>query len=162
MTKFSRSGSKLHNTSYDMMSQIANKYVNKNDTVLDVGSMDVNGSYRDIFSNYTGTDISDGKNVDILCDSYRLPFDDDSFDVVISGQTLEHTEAFWIWVEELKRVAKRLLIITAPAEWEEHKHPIDCWRILPDGMRFLLKDMEILECFRNGKDTWGIGTWQTV
>jgi hypothetical protein len=139
-----------------MMSKLAKKYVSDNDEVLDVGSMDVNGSYRDLFTNYTGCDISEGKNVDIICKPYSLPFWDNSFDVVISGQTLEHTEAFWDWIKELKRVCKRLLIITAPAEWEEHCYPIDCWRILPDGMRFLLKDMEILECFRNENDTWGV------
>ena len=56
------------------MQNFKEKYLSKlaNDelTIFDLGSMDVNGSYREIFDNpkwhYKGLDLSEGKNVDIV------------------------------------------------------------------------------------------------
>jgi len=108
--------------------------------ILDVGSMDVNGSYYDIFkeSIYTGVDIESGNNVDIVLDN---PYNwknlaIDSFDVVISGQAFEHTEFFWITISEMVRVLKKggLLCIIAPQGFAEHRYPVDCYRFFTDGM----------------------------
>ena len=68
-------------------------------SVLEVGSADVNGSYRNIFApldcSYHGVDLAPGIGVDtVLDDPYSLPFADDTFDVVLSGQTFEHAELF--------------------------------------------------------------------
>ena len=40
----------------------------KNKKVLDIGSLDINGSNRDLFENcdYIGLDVGEGKNVDII------------------------------------------------------------------------------------------------
>ena len=37
--------------------------------VLEVGSLDINGSIRDLFQNceYTGIDLGEGKGVDVIC-----------------------------------------------------------------------------------------------
>ncbi len=126
--------------------------------ILDVGSQSVNGGYRDIFINpygwweYVGLDIEKGENVDIVTeDLYKWPIPDQSYDVVISGQCLEHTEAPWLWIKEIERVCKvgGIVCIIAPACWIIHRYPVDCWRILPDGMRYLLEkwcNFKILEC----------------
>ena len=113
-------------------------------TVLDVGSHDVNGTYRPLVEArgwaYTGLDMIPGPNVDIVpSDPFAYPIDDDSFDVVISGSTMEHVTAIWRWVPELARVLKPggLLVIITHWQFVEHKYPVDCWRILPDGMAFL-------------------------
>lgn len=113
--------------------------------VLDVGSLDVNGSFRPLIEerswHYTGLDIRDGRNVDVLADDpYHYPFEDNTFDVVITGSTMEHVEAIWLWVPELYRVLKHGGMLCLHTHWsyQEHRFPIDCWRILPDGMRFLL------------------------
>lgn len=59
--------------------------------VLDCGSFDINGNNRYLFEacNYTGIDIIDGKNVDIVVhvDQFKPPV---KFDVVISTEMLEH------------------------------------------------------------------------
>lgn len=112
--------------------------------LLDVGSFDVNGNYRGMVTGrgwqYTGLDICPGKNVDVVSeDPYRFPFADGAFDVVISGSTMEHVRAIWLWVPELVRVLRpggRLVIHTHMA-WTYHPHPFDCWRVMPDGMRYL-------------------------
>jgi len=112
--------------------------------VLDVGSMDVNGSYRGSVEKrgwaYTGLDISKGPNVDVISvDPYGFPVDNNMYDLVMSGSTMEHVEDIWLWVPELVRVLKPngYLVILTHTSWEYHPHPVDCWRIMPDGMRFL-------------------------
>ncbi|HRQ57824.1 MAG TPA: methyltransferase domain-containing protein [Azoarcus taiwanensis] len=110
--------------------------------ILDVGAMDVNGSYRPLFDeagwHYRGADLEPGRNVDIvLTDPYR--FDgvaSGSLDVVVSGQALEHMPRFWMFFLEVFRCLKPggLCCIIAPAGGYEHRYPVDCWRFYPDGM----------------------------
>ena len=110
--------------------------------VLDVGSYDVNGSYKPLFAEekylYTGLDMEDGSNVDLVLEN---PYDwdaiaTDSFDVVISGQAIEHIEFFWITMSEMTRVLKKdgLLCLIAPNGFREHRYPVDCYRFFTDGM----------------------------
>lgn len=118
--------------------------------VLDVGSLDVNGSYREAIEDrgweYLGVDIRSGKNVDIVVPEYDYPFEDGEFDVVISGSTMEHVRAIWRWVPELVRVLRPggLLVIVTHSAWWVHGYPVDCWRILPDGMAYLFDLTESL------------------
>ena len=113
-------------------------------TVLDVGSLDVNGSYRELIESYgwqyTGLDVRPGRNVDVVSDDpFRFPFADDAFDVVISGSTMEHVTRPWLWVPELARVVRPSGLVAIVTHWsfEEHRYPLDCYRYLPDGMREL-------------------------
>lgn len=71
--------------------------------VLDCGSLDVNGSLKDLFTNseYTGVDIVAGKNVDVVSFIKDLPYENESFDTVISGEMLEHDET---WKESLQKM----------------------------------------------------------
>jgi len=109
--------------------------------ILDIGSRDVNGSYRDIFAKppwrYLGVDLAPGKNVDVvLADAYDWrEFPTDYADVIVSGQTLEHIEFFWDTLAEIARVMKPngLCCLIAPSSGPEHRYPQDCWRIYPDG-----------------------------
>jgi hypothetical protein len=65
-------------------------------SVLDVGSMDINGNNRYLFDNYeyTGIDIGEGKNVDLVI-SGNLFRSDKEFDVIISTECFEH-DKFWV------------------------------------------------------------------
>jgi SAM-dependent methyltransferase len=110
--------------------------------VLDVGSYDVNGNFKDLFKDqtYTGCDMSAGPNVDVVQESpFVLPFDDESFDVVISGNMFEHCEMPWLMALEMVRVLKKggKLAVTTPWQIHYHPYPKDCWRISPDGMASL-------------------------
>jgi SAM-dependent methyltransferase len=110
--------------------------------VLDVGSYDVNGTYRIYFPEtrfeYTGLDMTEGPNVDIVPSKVYSweEVADDYYDIVISGQTLEHVEFFWLIVAEMTRILKKdgTLCIIVPNGFEEHRHPVDCWRFFTDGM----------------------------
>ena len=122
--------------------------VDKDYKILDVGSGDVNGTYRKLFFqwNYTGMDISKGENVDVVMkDQYTFPFKGETFDVVISGQALEHVRMFWITAMEIERVLKPggLICLIVPGASGVHRYPVDCWRMLPDGMDALCEWMEV-------------------
>lgn len=108
---------------------------------MDLGSLDVNGSYKSLFDKpawrYTGLDVTPGDNVDIvLKNSYSWPeIRTDSVDVLISGQAFEHIEYFWITMLEIERVLKPggICCIIAPSGGPEHRYPVDCWRFYKDG-----------------------------
>ena len=145
--------------SYGLMSDFVNKYITvKNLSICDVGSLDINGTYKPLFEgySYTGVDIVEGQNVDVVSkDLYQYPFVDKAFDIVISGSTIEHIEDIFRWVKELARIVKKggLVCIIGPSMFRNiHQHPIDCWRIYPDGMRYLLDKvagLEVLEVRRS-------------
>ena len=61
--------------------------------VLEIGSYDINGSIKEIFSfnNYLGLDLIDGPGVDKVYDGADMSFlPDASFDLVISSECFEH------------------------------------------------------------------------
>ena len=97
----------------------------------------------------------------LMLGTYTLPAASDSFDLVISGQCLEHCENPFRLTAEMVRVLKpgRLILLTAPWQWREHKWPLDCWRILPDGMRAMMREVgvEPVEADMRENDCWGIG-----
>jgi len=141
--------------------------------ILEVGSMDMSKPQKDlIFRRYfrnnpnwefIGLDIEKGRNVDVVSEHpYEYPFPDNSFDVIISGNVFEHVEDLHKITKEIARIAKDLVCIIVPNTRDYHAKPIDCWRIFPDGMRFLLEEiagLEILECKMAGDekaDTIGI------
>ncbi|PKN51238.1 MAG: methyltransferase type 11 [Deltaproteobacteria bacterium HGW-Deltaproteobacteria-13] len=163
----------MHQSSYEHMRDLVDKYLNLNKkmSILDVGSYDVNGSYRTLFSksqfSYRGIDISDGPGVDIVLDSpYKFPMQSNSVDIVISGQAFEHIEFFWITWAEMVRVLKPngMIFLIAPSRGPEHRYPQDCWRFYPDAYRALAKlgKCELLEVSADwephpdpGSSPWG-------
>lgn len=127
--------------------------------VLDIGSYDVNGSYKKLFPesnfDYLGIDMEAGPNVDLVVKTpYHWPnFETDSFDLVISGQAFEHNEFFWLTLEEIARVLKPggKVCIIAPNGFEEHRYPVDCYRFFSDGMIAMARyvQLEVLHASTN-------------
>lgn len=162
----------MHPSSILRMEWFVNDYATKapagNLKVLDVGSYDVNGSYRPLFNDsrfkYTGLDMAAGPNVDIALEN---PYDwsaleTDSYDCVISGQAFEHIEFFWVTMAEMTRVLKPggLLCLIAPNGFAEHRYPVDCYRFFTDGMIALARycQLDVLHAHTNcgptGDDNW--------
>jgi SAM-dependent methyltransferase len=146
----------MHKESYEIMEYFVKKYLDRSKKleILDIGSYNVNGTYKELFNNstwkYLGLDMTEGPNVDIVSISAYDFGIDKKFDVVVSGNCLEHVEAPWKWISELVKVTKKggLVCIITPFSLGEHRYPVDCWRILPDGYRFLLEkenNFKILE-----------------
>ena len=72
----------------------------------------------------------------VSSEEYHYPIDR-TFDVVISGQVLEHVRQPWEWMKELARLSDMYVITIAPATWPYHEAPVDCWRVYPEGMKAL-------------------------
>jgi SAM-dependent methyltransferase len=141
--------------------------------ILDIGSMNINGSYRELMTDanwrYTGLDMAAGPGVDRVLPS---PYDwnelrSASYDVVISGQAFEHIEYPWVTMLEVNRVLKPggIVCLIAPSGGYEHRYPVDCWRYYPDGMAALARwaDLDVVSCITNwspeGYDD-GSAVWQ--
>lgn len=69
-------------------------FINKK--VLDVGSLDINGNNRYLFTNceYIGIDIGQGKNVDFICLAHEYAGKNEEFDFVISTECFEHDKYY--------------------------------------------------------------------
>lgn len=139
----------MHQSSWDKMRDFRLKYLagkeNENLRIYDLGSQDVNGSYKNIFDvpswTYTGLDMEAGNNVDIVLeDPYswkEIP--SNHADIIISGQVFEHIKFFWVTMLEISRILKPggICCIIAPSGGHEHRYPVDCWRFYPDGFQSL-------------------------
>ena len=145
-----------------LMAYFRDKYLTKmpNASILDVGSRQIgkHRTYRILFPKpyrYCGMDTVKGKNVNII------GFENitQQYDVLISGQTMEHVKRPWEWLKSLVQYFKFYICIIAPNTWKEHKYPIDTYRYFPDGMRDLFEyaGIDPIEIFKDGKDTIGIG-----
>ena len=76
---------------------------------------------------------------------YSFPVPDETYDVVLSGQVIEHVRKIWVWMREVARVCKAggIVITINPVSWPYHEAPIDCWRAYPEGMKALYEDSKL-------------------
>ena len=96
---------------------------------------------------------------DHLYDGKRLPFEDRSFDTVLSVQVLEHTPHPAALMSEMGRVLKDdgVLILSAPFQFRLHEEPHDYFRYSPHGLGTLCADvgLEIVEVHSQGS-LWSV------
>jgi SAM-dependent methyltransferase len=73
--------------------------------VLEIGSLDINGSVRKLFENceYIGVDVAAGPGVDVVCQGQNYSGPDNSFDVAISCEVMEHNP---FWAETVKNMIR--------------------------------------------------------
>ena len=156
----------MHPSSFDKMTAFCENYLagrrEEPLVIVDLGSQDINGTYRPLFAQppwrYIGADVTHGNNVDVvLHDAYDWKeIDAESVDVLVAGQTFEHTEFVWESMRQISRVLKPggLCCIIVPSSGHEHRFPLDCWRIYPDGLRALARyaNLEVLEAWTQWED----------
>lgn len=83
----------------------------------DYGLDTINVDYTDEFTVYKQEEVNmcgEYRKVDVVADAAKLPFEDKSFDFVISSHMLEHHYDPIAVVLEWSRVAKKYLFITVP------------------------------------------------
>lgn len=100
-----------HNQQRVFINQLKEKYQDffKQKKVLDIGSLDINGSMRDFFENceYTGIDVGEGPGVDIVCQGQDYNAANESYDVVCSSECFEHNPFWFETFENMIRMCKR-------------------------------------------------------
>ena len=125
--------------------KVSMEYWPKHPDILEVGSLNVNGSPRDVcqgkYKSYTGVDITPGFCVDQVVSVEDLPNTDiKKADVVISTEMLEHVHDWKIALFNLLFMLKDngvLVLTTRSPGFEYHPYPEDNWR-------FVVKDFEHL------------------
>jgi len=127
----------------------------KDKVVLEVGSLDVNGSPRTIIMSlkplsYVGIDIRPGKGVDKVIEAENLPanYSPGLFDVIICTEMLEHAKNWRSAIYGIKYVLRMdgtLFLTCRSRGFKKHDHPADYWRFSVDNMSDILSDMEILK-----------------
>ncbi|HZY83007.1 MAG TPA: class I SAM-dependent methyltransferase [Cyclobacteriaceae bacterium] len=115
--------------------------------VLDVGCG--RKPYRELFhcDTYIGMDIEQSghshvnEQIDVFYDGNIFPFEDKSFDNILTNQVFEHVFNPEQFMSEISRVVKPNghLLITVPFVWDEHEQPYDFARYSSFGLTSILK-----------------------
>ena len=76
--------------------------------VLEVGSLDINGTIRVFFDHceYTGVDLGEGPGVDLVAKGEELDFPDNTFDTTASCECFEHNENWDLTFLNMVRMTK--------------------------------------------------------
>ena len=122
--------------------RINKEYNIQPERVLDIGSFDRNGNPRYLFQNskYTGIDIQEGENVDIVLSAYEISsyFERDYFDTVLCLNVFEHLQDILGVLREIDIVLKRegYFYVSMPTiGFPKHEYPKDYWRATEEAVR---------------------------
>jgi SAM-dependent methyltransferase len=151
----------MHPSSLKNMREVREKYLSflsGNLTIVDIGGRGLDmsqpwmkgqedRSYYDIFRDlepiYYIADIEPGPGVThVMPGPYTLPFEDNSVDLIVSGQMLEHCKNPFRSVAEMKRVLKPncYMVLIAPSMGKRHD-VIDCWRFMDDAFKAISEEV---------------------
>ncbi len=139
--------------------QFGEKYLSKDEVkgkrVIEVGSYNVNGSPRAHIetlrpSEYIGVDIEEGNGVDVVCraEDVRKLYGDESFDIVVSTEMIEHVRDWRMIISNLKNICRPngiMLITTRSLGYRYHGWPYDFWRYEASDMERIFSDCQIIK-----------------
>ena len=137
----------MHLNSRLLFERYAREHFRGGTKVLEIGPDGRPSTYESIVGDgsieWDTLDLREGPGMTFRATSeYSFPIADGAYDMVLSGQVIEHVRLIWVWMREVARVCKAggLVITINPVSWPFHQAPVDCWRIYPDGMRALYED----------------------
>jgi hypothetical protein len=121
--------------------------------MLEVGSLDVNGTVRSVLghavSSYYGVDIRPGPGVDEVLDvaGLRERFGEQAFDLVATTEMLEHCfdwQGALFQILSVLRPGGLLLLTTRSPGFPLHDHPADYWRFEKEELARLLEPVGVI------------------
>lgn len=130
------------------------RFVPRPGRVLEIGSMDVNGSVRELFADateYVGIDIAPGENVDVVLNGHEIldRFGPSSFDTILCLETLEHDDRPWLTIAAMHAALRPggiLLVSTPTFGFPEHRFPKDYYRYGRDAYTdVIFEGLELIE-----------------
>ncbi|MFK8059423.1 MAG: class I SAM-dependent methyltransferase [Polaribacter sp.] len=125
---------------------LSKKFANKN--ILVIGSGDKVEYYNEVFKNslVINSDVHLQFKPDIVFDAHEIPFKEESFDLVVASQVLEHTFKPWEVANEIQRVTKidGEILIEIPFNFQYHSPPYDFFRFTFTGLRSLFQKSELI------------------
>lgn len=134
----------MHDNSLHLFNKHAAGYFKPGMRVLEIGATTTDSAYKQALASkdfrWDTLDLQGFPGVTYVATSdYAYPIAENSYDIVLAGQVIEHVKMTWLWMKELKRilVPGGRLITIGPNSWPYHEAPVDCWRIFPEGMQAL-------------------------
>ena len=113
---------------------VTNSNYFNNSKVLELGSLDINGTARDSFSNceFVGIDKFPGKCVDIVIEAKNTVFTPNYFDVLISMSMFEHDPDWKISLSHNLQWLRSngFVMLSWGAEGNKHHEP-EPWALVP-------------------------------
>ena len=144
----------MHDNTLLLFRKYALKYFQPSCAVLEIGPEQPSSTFRasvdpTFFSKWDTLDIVGGEygngtpNVTFVTnDPHRFPVASEGYDIVLSGNVLEHVPRPWLWIKEVARICRPggVVITIVPVSYPYHEAPIDCWRVYPEGMNALCEE----------------------
>lgn len=106
--------------------------------------------YRRLFqpglTAYVGADVAPAAGITLdveIRPDEPLPLPSESFDTVLSTQTIEHVFNFQAYLADCHRLLRPggALVLTAPMQWRHHEVPFDYWRFTRYGLERSLQTL---------------------
>ena len=121
----------------------------ENCSVLDIGSLDINGNNTYLFTDctYIGVDIGEGKNVDIVGVFHEIEFYE-QFDTIISAECFEHDKFYKKTIKTaINTLSKGGLFVFSCATTGRKEHGTR--RTSPEDSPFTVMDRDWCDYYKN-------------
>lgn len=129
----------------------------KDKKILEIGSREVTGGSKAkrLFDNadYTGFDIYEGPNVDVVGDIHKLStYFSEPFDIIYSHAVFEHLAMPWIAAEEISKCLKvgGIVCIITHFSYSSHERPWHFFQYSDMGLKVLFSPALGFECLDAG------------
>jgi len=110
--------------------------INENSIGLNIGA----GSSQ-LHPSILNLDIAFSKSTDCVANAEQLPFADNTLDIVVTQETLEHVKDPFLVIKEINRVLKPngILYCQVPFTIGYHPGPTDYWRFSVEGIQEMVE-----------------------
>ena len=124
--------------------------------ILEIGSRVVTGAnFRSLFekANYTGFDLYDGPNVDVVGDAHQLSqYFNKKFDLIFCSAVFEHLAMPWIVADEIIKLLKNggYVFIETHYSFSSHERPWHFFQFSEQALKVLFSENRGIRCIEAG------------